>query len=581
MSTLHPQTDLEDLLRESLTARAESVHPAGDGLSRIQHRITARRQRARWLGPTLAFGVVAALAATGIGAYAALRSPSGTQSVRVPPAKHPSGQPTPAPSVSATTAAPAFPARGIFPFVTRAQEQSWEAGGGANGPQPWVASPVQCALRFVTDMLGQPTVSAVTETALSADGRAATVTLGRSMKADAGPRVVGVTRVRLARFSAAWEVLGADDAGTAMTVTSPAPAGNVDSPLVVTGPGFGVDEAVTVELRSVHARGPIGKPAHASFGQGTPTWSATLSFAAPSDAAGAIVVTDVSAADGGPGRIVVVPVRFGGPAGYPARFVAVKNARVTLFASRNGAALKYLTGTTATGAPSDPHVAGGTVYYLAPSARCGTTVMSVPMTGGQSAPVVAADDGYRIGSYAVSRDGSKVALFEESCGRASPQGRLVTRDLTTGARTVLESYQSFPPIVVGDPSWEPDSQHLDLFTRSGMTGAFARYDTSAPTSPNPVCGDRGPLPFAALDVDGSGALWFAEDTASAAEVYRCLDNHSSRMVTLRGVNVTDIAVSADGSSLLLTDDAGRLWRWSRGQTVPLTPSVRITHASWA
>src|SRR4051812_39509385 len=87
----------------------------------------------------------------------------------------------------------------------------------------------------------------------------------------------------------------------------------------------------------------------------------------PPGARRAMVVTEASAADGGPARIVVSGVPFDAEQnGYPPYFYAVKNNRVTKYASRNGATVSYLTKPAlASTAVSDPQLVGDQVYYLA------------------------------------------------------------------------------------------------------------------------------------------------------------------------------------------------------------------------
>ena len=49
----------EELLRNALTDEADDITPAGDGLARIQQRVTARQARFRWLRPAIAVGSAA------------------------------------------------------------------------------------------------------------------------------------------------------------------------------------------------------------------------------------------------------------------------------------------------------------------------------------------------------------------------------------------------------------------------------------------------------------------------------------------------------------------------------------------
>ena len=48
MSSYEPDDGFDALLRDSMHGEAETVMPAGDGLSRIQQRVASRRARLRW-----------------------------------------------------------------------------------------------------------------------------------------------------------------------------------------------------------------------------------------------------------------------------------------------------------------------------------------------------------------------------------------------------------------------------------------------------------------------------------------------------------------------------------------------------
>src|SRR3954464_12985492 len=109
---------MDALLRESMRGTADTVVPSGDGLSRIQQRVSARRARQRWMRPTMALGSAAAVALVAVGAYAAVHG-SGRDSVKVPTAtQSPDETPTSEPTPSQTTqpvSTVAFPKHAIFP----------------------------------------------------------------------------------------------------------------------------------------------------------------------------------------------------------------------------------------------------------------------------------------------------------------------------------------------------------------------------------------------------------------------------------------------------------------------------------
>jgi hypothetical protein len=592
MSTDDRDDRIEDLLRTMLQDEAESMHPAGDGLSRIQQRVAARRARARWLRPVAVLGSVAALTAGGLGAFALVNNSNDTDNVishNPTPTEQPSVTPTP--TVTTPVALAHFPARAIYPFTSAAMAKSWEDGGGAHGEFPAFADADKTALAFVHDMLGETSVSTVTDAMMSANGKTATVTLGRKLQGESN-RTIDVTRVHLLHFGNAWLVVGADDAAGLLTVTSPAPGEPVSSPLAVSGPGFGVDEAIRVQLVTLHG-GPLGGTGHASFGGGTPKWSTTVTFPSSPDPAGGIVVIDDSPADGLPGRIAVVPVRFDTTAAtYPGQFVGIKNGRVTLFTSRNGAALKYLTEQQPGGGAGDPQLStsGDLVYFIQGSGTCSNALMSVTTGGNHDVRRVAApDSGYAMSGYAAGPAG-QFTFYETACsGSTSPQARLVTVD-ARGQRTAID-FPSQPPMVVADPSFEPPAQLqlLDAIVRTGNSATLARYDVGNDTAPIPsrnACPDydinKG-MPLA-LETDGRGRTWFATQTGSSMAVVECSPGeHLVKTVFSIAGNdqPADVDVTSDGSAVLLTDVHGKVWRWTEGgQPVQLSPSVPLTQVSW-
>src|SRR5207302_8902730 len=141
------------------------------------------------------------------------------------------------------------------------------------------------------------------------NGRTATITLGRTLHDGNRAIPVKVTTVHLVHFDQAWLVVGANDAEGNLTLSNPRPAQKLTSPAVVAGPGFGVDESVQVDVRTVSGIARTGQLPTVGFGNGVPEWSTTVPFSA-ADSRGAVVVVELSAADGGPARITAVGVNF-------------------------------------------------------------------------------------------------------------------------------------------------------------------------------------------------------------------------------------------------------------------------------
>src|SRR6185312_14237965 len=115
----------------------------------------------------------------------------------------------------------------------------------ANGGTTWEADPTQVASRWVQNFLDQPSVDRVVQT--TDDGTDKLVTLGRVLQAE-GHNLFTVTTVRLAPFGNSWIVTGATDPNNYLSFTDPSAGARVITPVTVTGPAFGVDEAVKVDI---------------------------------------------------------------------------------------------------------------------------------------------------------------------------------------------------------------------------------------------------------------------------------------------------------------------------------------------
>jgi hypothetical protein len=582
----------EERLRGALHGEADMIQPAGDGLARIQQRVGSRSTRQVWLRPLAAVGALAVVAGAGIGAYALTRPASQPDSVLTGPTNEPV---TPLASVTPTarnTSKPvttSFPRTAIYPFTSAAAEQSWEA---SNGPakQSWMLSPTSQAQLFIADFVQEPAVALVVSS--NETGKTATVTLGRTFTDAGSDHVVSVTTVHLVRFGKAWLVTDAVDPARQLSITSPAAGTTVTSPLTVSGPQYGVDEAIQVDVRSMSGRDTIGSSAQASFGQGTPPWSTSLSFAVPQDPRGAVVATEASAADGGPAKIVATPVSFSAATlvDYPKYFYGVKNGRVAQMSSRNGASMHYLTAPAPGGGASDPQRVADTVYYLAGAGTCSNALMAVPTAGGASTHIADPQSGYVITSYAVSSDAHRLALFETSCdsGGAQPQGLLVSSVQGT-TQTHSITFPSFPPTIVGDPAWEADGSHVDAIYRTGNAANSVRYDAFGASSSGDntnACtarSDTSGLPTT-VQVDGTGATWIGVQTGDVMDVLRCVGDSVTTMFAVpENSTPADLSVTSNGDTALVTDATGHVWRWNRGASAPteLTAAVPQTAGiSW-
>lgn len=577
--------DFDELLRSALRDEADTITPAGDGLSRIQQRVQQRGFRQRWMRPAIALGSVAALAVIGIGT-AVFVSNSGDDKVTVG-----NGSPSPEPSDTASTppiAAPDFPNLAIFPFTTAVAEQGWEQDY-ANGGTQWEADPAQVATHWVQDYLSQPSVNRVIDT--TDDGNDKLVTLGRVLDAESH-QLFKVTTVRLTPYVNSWIVVGASDPNDFLSISSPDPGGTVITPVTVSGPAFGVEEAVKFDVRDATSTTSYGSNT-VTFGNGSPDWQVGVNFNRPSSPIGVLVGVDTSPADGGPSRIVAQQIRFSPAEAHqpPPYFYAIKNDRITQFASRTGDSIKYLTSQQPGGGLEDPQVYGSDVYYLQGAGSCANALMKVSTSADGSANgdiVASSDTGYVISGFAVT--GPVTATVQTACDAArSPQARLVVHG--DGGDNVI-NFDALPPEIVSDPSYEPihgasGASGLIAFVRTGTQGYLARYSSTekSPTPDNRACDGLTPEHGQpqALEVDSTGQLWVALQTGSSMDVVRCGSKGKPiQAFTVPGQDQpVDLDVTSDGSAVLLTDDHGKVWRWDgSGNPDELSNNIPLTHVSW-
>src|SRR3954451_3369717 len=600
MTSYEPDDGFDALLRDSMQSEADTVMPAGDGLSRIQQRVSARRARLRWLRPTVALGSAAVLAVVGGGADAAVDGHNGTVRLDSPPATSgPTDTPTPEPTPSQTSTVPvvhaAFPKRAIFPFTSAKDERAWEQES-AQGHSPWQGDAKAVATFWVTNFLHLSSVNQVVRQVSSPTS--VDVTLGR-MQADASSqRPIAVTTVHLVKYGNAWLVTGATDGRRLLRIAAPTAGTTVTSPVVASGPGGGIHRAAAVQVRDATTPTQYGEGHTGSFGT-TQGWSASVSFATPSKPVGVLLVVESSDADGLPIRVAAQQVRFGtsSVSAGSQYFYGIRNGRVTKFSARGGASLDYLTDPKPGGGASDPQLVGSDVYFLRANGSCTNSLSKVPTGGADNTQpehsVATPDDGYVITGFAVYHGGGgsagRYSYFEQACdGSTLPQAKLVNID--GGKTRHVVTFDSMPPLIVADPSFEPPAavQFLDAIVRTGTGTRLLRYDTANTTSPTGArnaC--RGwdfnngrPL---ALETGPTGVLWFATQSGSSMQVVKCPAGGSTAVVafTVPGNNQpADVDVSPTGS-VLLTDTDGDIWRWDgSGDAVKLAPSQPIDAATW-
>lgn len=588
--------DFDELLRSALRDEADTITPAGDGLARIQQRVQHRGVRSRWLRPALALGSAAVLAGVGVGAALFVNN-SGNATVKISPTGHHPSQPPETTSPEPISNKP-FPTGAIFPFTNATDEQGWQQDF-SNGGTTWQADPTQVATQWVQNYLDQPTVNRVISVADDNGGKV--VTLGRVLQGE-GNNLFAVTAVHLMPYDKAWIVTGASDPNNYMSISSPAPGGTIITPVTVTGPGFGQDEVVKLDVRDATSATSYGT-AHFGVGNGIKEWNESVNFNRPSSPVGVLVAVDSSNADGGPARIVAQQVLFSPaePNQPPPYFYAVKDNRITKFASRTGSPIQYLTAAQPGGGVSDPQVDAtttGLVFYIQAAGTCANSVMQAPTSSDGAAngtEVAVSDTGYMISGFAAlpisgattNSQKTAVAYYEQACDPArQPQARLVMQTSDGTAHTV--DFPSQPPQLIGDPSWEPDGIHVDAFVQTGNGGYLTRWDAAKSGSPTPQtqsCRGLGPNDGqpTAIEVDGNGTLWVALQTGSSMDVVRCGANGKvKKAFTIPGQDQpADIDVTSDGSAVLLTDNNGKVWRWDgSGNPMQLSTSIPLTHVTW-
>jgi len=303
-------SDIDDRMSAALSAAANQVNendlrPADPPTSGTAH-IQPMRRHIRWIAPVLAAAAVVGIA---IGTAAVVHNRH-TAAPAGPAASPTLPRPTPATPTTISTApdsptptkpTPTSSAPGggtavncyfidfrcpvpsnfvfyqpLWPFADYVQAKRWETVDGPNGHAPWHADAGLTALSFTTGYLGFRDITMVTSTSIHGDQ----AHIGVGYKNPNGKPVTAAV-LHLVRFTptpgntkAGWEVVGSDD--TTFSLESPAYGSRVSSPMTVGGHITGVDEAITVWVRTlsdgVTKLGPI-----AAGGQNAP-WSETVPF---------------------------------------------------------------------------------------------------------------------------------------------------------------------------------------------------------------------------------------------------------------------------------------------------------------
>lgn len=294
---------IDDRLRAALSAAANQVgeddlRPA-DPPTAATAAVRPVRRRARWLAPMLAAAAVVGIA-IGVAAVVHARhtaAPAGptTSAPSVTPTSSPTSSTPTSPTSSPVSTAPGgipvncyfadfrcpVPSNFVYyqplwPFADYAQAKQWETVAGPSGHQPWHADAGQTALAFVDGYLGFGDITMVTSTSIHGDE----AHIGVGYKNPNGTPVTAAV-LHLVRFTptpgntkAGWEVVGSDD--TTLSIESPPYGSQVRSPMTVGGHITGVDEAITVWVRTLS--GGVTRMASIAAGGANAPWTETVPF---------------------------------------------------------------------------------------------------------------------------------------------------------------------------------------------------------------------------------------------------------------------------------------------------------------
>lgn len=296
--------DLKRVLRDSLESEALSYEPRGDGLTRIRASIASRRDRLRWLLPSIALAAVAAGVVGVLVLPTWLPSPDPDRPQVAAPAS-PAATPEPSPDPSAT-ADPSSPAplpdlMTVWPYASRREAAAKAPADVAAGRLPNLSDPKSTALHFVREFFRVGGPLEVIRTGPLAAG--AGVTLGRR---NPNGRLFDVTTIYLVRVTygddAPYVVVWAHAPGLQVTDVSP----DQDGGATVTGRVMGVHRSVQARLLGTGGRVVAG--AYGAAGAERP-WRVVLGGPTSPIPAGryAVAAQTSSDADGFISELVVQP----------------------------------------------------------------------------------------------------------------------------------------------------------------------------------------------------------------------------------------------------------------------------------
>ncbi len=200
---------------------------------------------------------------------------------------------------------------GIWPFATKAELDAYAAG-----PERTYRDPVATARDFATKYLGMD--DPVDFPSRSTGPGTVEVPLGFRYGEGRTPApnpqatfVVTLRQLGAQGPSGPWTVVGATSPN--IVVATPKPLDKVGSPVRLTGQAHAFEGTVNVQVREdgMVAGQALGRGFVTGGGDALRPYSGDIAFRSPTKSAGAIVLTELSAADGqGILRAAVVKVRF-------------------------------------------------------------------------------------------------------------------------------------------------------------------------------------------------------------------------------------------------------------------------------
>jgi hypothetical protein len=180
----------------------------------------------------------------------------------------------------------------LFPFSDATAVSTWQESYRTGGHQPWHLDPGSTALAFAA-YLGYQNVDKVISVATDAAGAHVSVgfTTGGPVSATSTAAVVHLVRWGTGT-NLPWEVVGTDD--STFSLTEPAYASLVRSPITAGGSISGADESIKLEVLSLASTTPVGGFCCVAAGGTNRAWAATVSSTAPPGA-----VVTIAASTGG------------------------------------------------------------------------------------------------------------------------------------------------------------------------------------------------------------------------------------------------------------------------------------------